>query len=83
MDLTRASRTPKFPDIFIERPVLAVVVSVAFVLVGLRAALSLPILQYPQIESSSLITTPLPDPWPNWMHTVAARACGRASCSEV
>lgn len=55
MDLTRESRTPKFTDVFIERPVLAVVVSVAFVLVGLRAAMSLPILQYPQIESSSLI----------------------------
>lgn len=57
MDLTQESRTPKFTDVFIKRPVLAVVVSVAFVLVGLRAVLDLPILQYPQIESSSLIIT--------------------------
>lgn len=57
MNLTQESRTPKFTDVFIERPVLAVVVSVAFVLVGLRAVTGLPVLQYPQIESSSLIIT--------------------------
>ena len=38
---------------------LAVVISLALVLIGIRSALDLPVLQYPQIESSSLeITTP-------------------------
>jgi multidrug efflux pump len=46
-------------DVFVRRPVLAIVISAALVLIGLRAAFVLPVLQYPQIESSSLvITTP-------------------------
>lgn len=46
-------------DIFIRRPILAVVISLALLLIGLRAAMVLPVLQYPKIESSSLvITTP-------------------------
>jgi multidrug efflux pump len=59
MALTQEARTPKFTDIFIERPVVAVVISLALLLIGLRAAVDLPVLQYPQIESSTLvITTP-------------------------
>src|SRR5512145_852502 len=47
-----------FTDIFIKHPVLAVVVNLVIVLVGGRALLSLPVQQYPQIESSSVqITT--------------------------
>ena len=46
-----------FTDIFIRHPVLAVVVNLAIVLVGWRAISSLPIQQYPQIESSSVIIT--------------------------
>ena len=46
-------------DVFVRRPVLAVVVNLALVLIGLRAATELPIQQYPRIESSSvIITTP-------------------------
>jgi multidrug efflux pump len=46
-------------DIFVERPVLSVVISLALVLIGLRASLDLPVLQFPKIESSSLeIRTP-------------------------
>ena len=46
-------------DIFVQRPVLAIVISAALVIVGLYAARVLPVLQYPRIESSSLvITTP-------------------------
>jgi multidrug efflux pump len=44
-------------EIFIRRPVLAVVVNLALVLIGLRAATQLPIQQYPRIESSSVVVT--------------------------
>jgi multidrug efflux pump len=44
-------------DIFVPRPVLAVVVNLVLVLVGLRAVVELPIQQFPQIESSSIIIT--------------------------
>ncbi|QDU66466.1 efflux RND transporter permease subunit [Engelhardtia mirabilis] len=46
-----------FTDIFIKHPVLAVVVNLVIVLVGLRAVFSLPIQQYPKLESSSVIIT--------------------------
>ncbi|MDX2257327.1 MAG: efflux RND transporter permease subunit [Hyphomicrobiaceae bacterium] len=44
-------------DIFVRRPVLAIVVNLALVLIGLRAATQLPIQQYPRIESSSVVVT--------------------------
>jgi multidrug efflux pump len=44
-----------FTDIFIKRPVLAVVISLALVLVGVRAAMHLPVLEFPRIESVSLV----------------------------
>ncbi len=47
----------KFTDTFIRHPVLAVVVNLVVVLVGWRALSSLPVQQYPQIESSSVIIT--------------------------
>jgi multidrug efflux pump len=46
-----------FTDIFIRHPVLAVVVNLVLVLVGIRALTSLPVQQYPQIESSSVVIT--------------------------
>ncbi len=46
-----------FTDIFIKRPVLAVVVNLVIVLTGLRVLTLLPVQQYPQIESSSLVIT--------------------------
>ncbi|NNC98644.1 MAG: efflux RND transporter permease subunit [Gammaproteobacteria bacterium] len=50
---------PSIMDIFSERPVLAIVLSLAILLIGLRAAVQIPILQFPQISSASLkITTP-------------------------
>ena len=49
--------TRSFTDIFIRHPVLAVVVNLVIVLVGWRALTSLPVQQYPQIESSSVIIT--------------------------
>ena len=47
----------KFTDIFIKHPVLALVVNLVIVLVGWRALTNLPVQQYPQIESSSVIVT--------------------------
>jgi multidrug efflux pump len=46
-----------FTDTFIKHPVLAVVVNLVIVLVGWRALTSLPVQQYPQIESSSVVIT--------------------------
>ncbi|MDY6984142.1 MAG: efflux RND transporter permease subunit, partial [Pseudomonadota bacterium] len=45
-------------DIFVRRPTLALVVSVVILLSGLFAVTKIPVLQFPQIESTSLqITT--------------------------
>ena len=46
-----------FTDVFIKHPVLAVVVNLVILLVGLRALTKLPVQQYPQIESSSVVIT--------------------------
>lgn len=43
-----------FTDIFIRHPVLAVVVNLLIILVGIRAAMSLGVQQYPTIESVSI-----------------------------
>ncbi|MBN7797652.1 efflux RND transporter permease subunit [Parahaliea mediterranea] len=49
--------TPKAgpADIFVTRPVLAMVISLVLVMAGIKAATTIPVLEYPQIESSSLI----------------------------
>lgn len=44
-------------EVFVRRPVIAIVINLALVLIGLRAATSLPIQQYPRIESSSIVIT--------------------------
>ncbi|MEM7277379.1 MAG: efflux RND transporter permease subunit [Pseudomonadota bacterium] len=55
----RTQHSPAFSDIFVKRPVLAIVIAIAITLIGLRAASSLPVLQFPSIDSSSLqISTP-------------------------
>jgi multidrug efflux pump len=46
-------------DVFIRHPVLAVVVNLMIVLIGWRAIVALPVQQYPQLESSSIIVTTL------------------------
>ncbi len=48
---------PNALDIFVQRPLLAVVISLALVLLGLRAAVEMPVLEFPEIESASLIIT--------------------------
>ena len=42
----------KFTDLFIRRPVLATVVSTLMLVLGLRAAFQLPVLQFPQTENA-------------------------------
>ncbi len=44
-------------DVFIKHPVLAVVVNLVILLVGWRALTTLPVQQYPKIESSSVVIT--------------------------
>jgi multidrug efflux pump len=46
-----------FTDIFIRRPVLAMVVSLLLLVLGLRAVTSLPILQYPRTENAVVTVT--------------------------
>jgi multidrug efflux pump len=47
----------KFTDIFIQRPVLAVVVSLIIMIAGLQAVNSLNVRQYPRSENSSVTVT--------------------------
>ncbi len=56
-DESEAGNRPSFTDIFIRHPVLAVVVNLVIVLVGWRALTGLPVQQYPQVESSSVVIT--------------------------
>jgi multidrug efflux pump len=56
-DSSQSSRS--FTDVFIKHPVLAIVVNLVLVLVGWRALSSLPVQQYPQLESSSIVITTL------------------------
>ncbi len=46
-----------YTDIFIRRPVLATVVSLSIFVLGLRAILSLPVLQYPRTENAVVTVT--------------------------
>ena len=50
-----AASKPSFTDTFIKHPVLAVVVNLVIVLIGWRALTNLPVQQYPNIESSSVV----------------------------
>src|SRR5215831_1532743 len=47
----------KFTDLFVKKPVLATVVSLVILVIGLRAALSLPIRQYPRTENAVVTVT--------------------------
>ncbi len=46
-----------FTDVFIKHPVLAIVVNLIIVLVGIRALTQLPVQQFPDVQSSSVIVT--------------------------
>ncbi|MFK7954686.1 MAG: efflux RND transporter permease subunit [Lysobacterales bacterium] len=59
MSDTTAARRPRITDIFVQRPVVSIVVSLALLIIGAKAAVDLPVLQFPRIESASLrIATP-------------------------
>src|SRR6516162_4015985 len=47
----------KFTDVFLRRPVLAIVVSVLIIVAGLQAVRSLNVRQYPKLESASVKVT--------------------------
>src|SRR5918911_2668402 len=58
----------KFTDIFIKRPVLALVVSLLILLIGLKAMLSLQIRQYPRLSNTVItVTTAYPGAPPDLM----------------
>ena len=44
-------------EVFVQRPVIALVISLAIVVLGLRAVTSLPIQEYPQTESAVITIT--------------------------
>src|SRR5688500_7886381 len=48
-----------FTDVFIKHPVLAIVINLIIVLVGVRALTQLPVQQFPAVESSSVMVTPV------------------------
>jgi multidrug efflux pump len=51
----------KFTDLFINKPVLATVVSLFILIVGLRAALELKVREYPELENATItVSTPYP-----------------------
>src|SRR5690606_9515398 len=54
---TRGDPMRPLTDTFIRHPVLAIVVNLVIVLVGWRALSRLPVQQYPDIESSSIVIT--------------------------
>jgi multidrug efflux pump len=47
----------RFTDLFIKRPVLSLVVSLLILVLGIKAGLSLPILQYPRTENAIVTVT--------------------------
>ena len=47
----------KFTDLFVRRPVLALVVSLLILLIGLRAFFELPVRQYPELKNTVITVT--------------------------
>ncbi|OJY71107.1 MAG: multidrug efflux protein [Sphingobium sp. 66-54] len=76
-----------FTDLFIRRPILSIVVSLLILLVGVSAAFTLPIRQYPKMESATInIDTALPgatqDVMQGFVTTPIAQAIATASGIE-
>ena len=46
--------SPRWNDLFIKRPVVAIVVCISLLLIGIRSAVDLPVISFPVIESSSI-----------------------------
>ena len=56
-----------FTDLFIRRPVLAVVVALLILVAGVQAILSLTVRQYPRSDNASVtVSTVYIAPVPNW-----------------
>ncbi|RYV03819.1 multidrug efflux protein [Shewanella sp. OPT22] len=53
--MSEQSYPKRITDVFVTRPILAVILSLVLVLIGSISAMKLPVLQYPQIESSQLV----------------------------
>jgi len=51
----QSESTARWTDLFVHRPIIAVVMCIAIVLVGAKAATSMPIINFPAIESSNLV----------------------------
>ncbi|UMO87054.1 efflux RND transporter permease subunit [Pectobacterium sp. PL64] len=47
----------KFTDLFIKRPILSITLSTLILLIGLAALFSLPMRQYPAMESATIVVT--------------------------
>ena len=47
----------RFTDIFLRRPVLAIVVNLVIIISGLQAVRSLNVRQYPKLESATITVT--------------------------
>ncbi|MBV8060381.1 MAG: efflux RND transporter permease subunit [Alphaproteobacteria bacterium] len=47
-----STSTSSFTDIFVRRPVLATVISLMILVIGLRALMSMPVLQFPHTENA-------------------------------
>ena len=52
--MTDLTQRPRWTDIFIQRPVVAIVLCIGLLLVGFRSAINLPVISFPVIESSSI-----------------------------
>jgi multidrug efflux pump len=69
----------KFTDLFVRRPVLALVVSTLILLLGARAIGDLPVRQYPLTESTTLtITTQYPGASPELMQGFVTQPIAQA-----
>src|ERR1044071_8370581 len=55
--MSRIIQMRSFTDVFIKHPVLAIVVNLVIILAGWRALTTLPVQQYPKIQSSSVLIT--------------------------
>src|ERR671939_1393935 len=69
----------RFTDIFIKRPVLALVVSLLILLIGLKAMLGLQIRQYPRLYNTTItVTTPYPGASPDLIQGFITAPIGQA-----
>ena len=66
----------RFTDLFIRRPVLALVVSLLILLIGARAMYGLQIRQYPKLSNTTItVTTVYPGASPDLIEGCSLRTC--------